>query len=56
MTTRLISYLRPLRRRWGLTQRDLAFLIGGSGAAISRLDQLKRTPSLSTDYLNVVLH
>jgi transcriptional regulator with XRE-family HTH domain len=48
MTTRFISYLRPLRRRWGLTQRELAFLIGGqSGAAISRLEQLKRTPSLA---------
>jgi transcriptional regulator with XRE-family HTH domain len=49
MTTRLISYLRPLRRRWGLTQKELAFLIGGeSGAIVSRLEQLQRTPTLAT--------
>jgi transcriptional regulator with XRE-family HTH domain len=49
MTTRFISYLRPLRRRWGLTQRELAFLIGGkSGGAVSRLEQLKRGPTLAT--------
>ncbi len=48
MTTRLISYLRPLRRRWGLTQKELAFLIGAkSGAAISRLERLQRTPTLT---------
>lgn len=49
MTTRFISYLRPLRRRRGLSQRELAFLVGGkSGAAISRLEQLRRAPTLAT--------
>jgi len=41
------TYLRPLRRRFGLTQRELGFLIGAkSGTAISRIERLKRAPSL----------
>lgn len=48
MQHRFISHLRPHRRRWGLTQRELAYLIGlRSGAVISRLEGLKRTPSLA---------
>src|ERR1700704_120829 len=43
----LKTYLRTLRRRWGLTQRELAFLIGAkSGTIISRLERLKRIPNL----------
>jgi transcriptional regulator with XRE-family HTH domain len=42
------TYLRPFRRRWGLTQKELAFLIGAeSPTTISRLEQLKRFPSLA---------
>ena len=48
MDQRIISYLRPLRRRWGLTQKELAFLIGAkSGGVISRIEGLKRVPSLA---------
>jgi DNA-binding XRE family transcriptional regulator len=42
------TYLRPFRRRWGLTQKELAFLIGAeSQTTVSRLEQLKRLPSLA---------
>lgn len=42
------SYLRPHRRRWGLTQQELAFLIGiKSRTAISRIEGSKRRPSLN---------
>ena len=45
----LKSYLRTFRRRWGLTQRELAFLIGvESATTVSRLEQLKRSPSLGS--------
>src|SRR5262245_51934570 len=48
MDPRLKSYLRPLRRRWGFTQREIAFLVGvKSGTVISRVEGLKRKPSLS---------
>jgi transcriptional regulator with XRE-family HTH domain len=48
MDKRLISYLRPLRRRWGLTQAELAFLIGTkTHVAISRIESLKAYPSLA---------
>jgi len=48
MDQRLISYLRPLRRRWGLTQAEFAFLIGTrTHVAISRIEALKAYPSLA---------
>lgn len=48
MDQRLISYVRPLRRRWGLTQAELAFLIGSkTHAAVSRIEALKTYPSLA---------
>ena len=48
MDRRLISYLRPLRRRWGLTQAEVAFLIGSkTHAAISRIESLKTYPTLA---------
>jgi len=48
MDQRVKAYLRPLRRRFGLTQRELAFLIGAKSAAvISRIERLKRAPSLA---------
>jgi DNA-binding XRE family transcriptional regulator len=44
---RLKAYLRPVRRQFGLTQRELAFLIGAkAGTTISRMERLKRAPSL----------
>src|SRR4051812_23604206 len=48
MDHRLISYLRPLRRRWGLTQRELAFLIGAkTHSAISQIETRKAYPPLA---------
>jgi transcriptional regulator with XRE-family HTH domain len=48
MTKRLKVYVRPLRRRWRITQRELAFLIGlQSGGVISRIEGEKRSPSLA---------
>jgi hypothetical protein len=48
MDQRLISYLRPLRRRWRITQAELAFLIGTkTHAAVSRMEALKSYPYLA---------
>jgi transcriptional regulator with XRE-family HTH domain len=48
MEKRRISYVRPLRRRWGLTQAEFAFLIGTrTHAAVSRIEALKAYPSLA---------
>ncbi len=56
MDRRLKTYLRTLRRRWGLTQKELAFLIGASGGPqISKLEQLKRLPSLAAAIACVVI-
>jgi transcriptional regulator with XRE-family HTH domain len=41
--------LRTLRRSWGLSQRDLADLLGFDGPTyVSRLEHGKRTPRLET--------
>lgn len=46
---RLPSYLRTFRKRSGLTQKELAFLVGvKSEAQISRIERLKRVPSAET--------
>jgi transcriptional regulator with XRE-family HTH domain len=46
MGQRLKTYLRTFRRQSGLTQRELAFLLGfKGGAAVSRVEQLKRSPT-----------
>ena len=51
MDQRLISYLRPLRRRWGLTQAELAFLIGAkTGGVVSRIEAVKRFPTLAATF------
>jgi transcriptional regulator with XRE-family HTH domain len=43
-----VSYLHPLRRRWGLTQAEFAFLIGTkTHVAVSRIESLKTYPSLA---------
>jgi transcriptional regulator with XRE-family HTH domain len=47
MVQRLKIYLRTLRRRSGLTQREFAFLLGlKHGAAVSRIERLQRAPNL----------
>jgi transcriptional regulator with XRE-family HTH domain len=48
MLSKLPSYLRYHRRRWGLTQRELAYLLGlKSGSAISRIERNVIRPSLA---------
>jgi transcriptional regulator with XRE-family HTH domain len=43
--------LRWLRRRWGLTQKELAILLGDkSGTAVSRLECQERQPSLEAAF------
>lgn len=43
----VLCYLRTHRRLWGLTQKELAALIGTvSSAQISRLEQSKRAPRI----------
>jgi transcriptional regulator with XRE-family HTH domain len=55
MDHRIKSYVRPLLRRWGLTQKELAFLIGsGSAGVISRIEGFKRAPSLAATFAFVV--
>ena len=46
MGRRTYSYIRVNRRRWGLTQRELALLVGLSGAAsVSRIERAQQTPT-----------
>jgi len=48
-THKLENYLRSHRRRAGLTQREVAFLIGcRDGAQISRYEKRRRLPPLET--------
>jgi DNA-binding XRE family transcriptional regulator len=45
------TYVRTHRRRWGLTQDELAFLIGvNSRSMVSRVEGLKRRPHLATAF------
>ena len=56
MDQRPRTYLRPLRRRWGLTQKELAFLIGAKGGpAVSRIEGGTRTPSRATAFACAVV-
>ena len=49
MTSAQTTYVRTHRKRSGLTQAELAFLLGlKSGQMISRLEFLERKPSLET--------
>jgi transcriptional regulator with XRE-family HTH domain len=51
MTTNLDCYLKPHRRRVGLTQEELAALLGfKNGAVVSRLERVVRHPTLETAY------
>lgn len=48
MDHRAISYLRPLRRRWALTQAEVAFLVGTrTNITIGRMEALRSYPSLA---------
>lgn len=55
MHHRHASYLRPHRRRWGLTQQELAFLIGACRTAVSRIEGLKRKPRLSAVFTCMII-
>src|SRR5437879_3272277 len=49
MDHRIKTYLRSHRRRWGLTQKELAFLVGAkSGTVICRIEGGTRTASRAT--------
>lgn len=48
-THKLENYLRMYRKKSGLTQRDVAFLLGcQNGAQVSRYEKRKRVPPLRT--------
>src|SRR5262245_56996167 len=56
MDPRLQSYLRSVRRRWGFTQRELAFLSGiKSGTVLSRVEGMKRAPTLGVALACVII-
>jgi hypothetical protein len=47
MQKKIPSYMRTHRRRWGLTQKELAHLLGSkSGTQVSRYERLLRQPKL----------
>jgi len=49
MAQRLANYLRTYRRRAGLTQDEVAFLLGtASGTRVSRYERFGRQPGLPT--------
>jgi transcriptional regulator with XRE-family HTH domain len=49
MSRRLENYLRAHRKRSGLSQDDVAFLLGTrSGTRVSRYESFARTPALRT--------
>lgn len=51
MEPMLDCYLKTYRRRWGLTQQELASLLGyQTGAVVSRLELAARSPTLETAY------
>jgi len=45
MSHRLPSYLHTLRKQWGLSQPELAALLGLTGSALSRFENRSRRPS-----------
>src|SRR5437868_2997578 len=49
MASKLPQYLRTHRRRFGLTQKEMAYLLGCKDAAkVSRYENLERLPPLKT--------
>jgi len=56
MSSTIPSYLRTHRKRSGLTQDELADLLGlKSGQTVSRYECLKRSPSLETAFACQIL-
>ena len=48
MKTKNLNYLRSYRLRWGLSQGELAYLLGWSRSeVISRIEMKQRAPALS---------
>lgn len=45
MSHLLPSYLHTLRKQWGLSQPDLAALLGVTGSALCRFENLSRRPT-----------
>jgi transcriptional regulator with XRE-family HTH domain len=58
MASYLHNYLRTYRKRAGLSQAEVAFLLGcHSGAKVSRYEHAARRPSLETVFAyEVILH
>jgi transcriptional regulator with XRE-family HTH domain len=49
MSRKLQNYLRTYRKRFGLSQKELAFLLGfKSGAQVSRSERFQQVPNLQT--------
>ena len=49
MSSKLENYLRTYRKRSGLSQDEVAFLLGGqSGTKVSRYERYARKPNLET--------
>lgn len=49
MAQKLPNYLRTYRKRFGLTQDEIAYLLGcQNGAMVSRYEHYRRRPSLKT--------
>ena len=49
MGKKAYSYVRACRRRWGLTQRELALLLGlSSSTTVSRIERSKRGSTTTT--------
>ena len=56
MPHKLENYLRTYRRRAGLSQDEMAFLLGTrSGTKVSRYERLRRAPSLDTAFAYEVI-
>ena len=48
MSHKLQNYLRTYRKRSGLSQDEVAFLLGCQGTKVSRYERFVRKPSLET--------
>jgi transcriptional regulator with XRE-family HTH domain len=49
MSLKLQNYIRTYRKRFGLSQEELSFLLGvKSGSKVSRYEKFKQVPTLKT--------
>lgn len=56
-TQKLPNYLRTHRKRMGLSQADVAYLLGvRSGTKLSRYERFRRMPSLGTAFAFAVIY